>query len=209
MQNIPEKIVPLDTKFVKETMSEEIKQFRSLKLFENAIRSDYTRKNYSCTLKKFMAFVGMEDYDHLVILPEKEIQVMLEDYVMHLKTRNLNPNSFPIMFTSLQLFFSMNDKILNWKKIKKFYPETIKKAGHNTYTTEQIQVLLNATTDFRNRAIVLILASTGCRVGALANSHFKKIKSETRYYSSGEMQKVSKAQREAINKILGGKEIQQ
>jgi hypothetical protein len=40
---------------------------------------------------------------------------------------------------------------------------------------------------------------------ALVNSHFKKIKSETRYYSSGEMQKVSKAQREAINKILGVK----
>ena len=97
MQNIPEKIVPIDTKFVKETMSEEIKQSRSLKLFENAIRSEYTRKNYSCTLKKFMEFVDMEDYDRLVSLPEKEIQAMLEDYVMHLKTCNLNPNSLPII----------------------------------------------------------------------------------------------------------------
>jgi len=176
MQNIPEKIVPIDTKFVKETMSEEIKQSRSLKLFENAIRSEYTRKNYSCTLKKFMEFVDMEDYDRLVSLPEKEIQAMLEDYVMHLKTCNLNPNSFPIMFSSLQLFFSMNDKILNWKKIKKFYPDTVKKAGYGTYTTEQIQLLLKATTDFRNRAIILVLASTGIRIGALVGTRIKHLK---------------------------------
>src|SRR6185437_1661986 len=117
MQNIPEKILPISAKTAKEIMSEEIKQSRSLKLFESAIKSGYTRKGYHCTLKKFMSFTGIDDFDNLAGLPEKEIQKRLEDYVIHLKTQNLNPNSFPIMFTSLQLFFSMNDKILNWKKI--------------------------------------------------------------------------------------------
>lgn len=176
MQNIPEKIVPISTKTARKLMSENIEQSRSLKLFENAIRSDYTRKNYLCTLKKFMEFVRIEEYDYLANLPEKEIQIMLEDYVIHLKTCNLNPNSFPIMFTSLQLFFSMNDKILNWKKIKKLYPDTIKKTGYGTYTTEQIQLLLKATTDFRNRAIILVLASTGIRIGALADIKLKHLK---------------------------------
>jgi site-specific recombinase XerD len=157
-------------------MNTKVNESRSLKLFESAIKSDYTRKGYHFTLKKFMTFTDIDDFDKLAGLPEKEIQKILEDYVIHLKTQNMNPNSFPIMFTSLQLFFAMNDKILNWKKIKKFYPDTIKKIGHNTYTTEQIQVLLNATTDFRNRAIILILASTGCRVGALADLKPKHLK---------------------------------
>lgn len=176
MQNIPEKIVPIYSKIPDKILAQQVEESRSLKLFENAIRSPYTRKNYQCTLKKFMAFAGIENFDKLAGLPEKEIQTMLEDYVIHLKTLNMNPNSFPVMFTSLQLFFSMNDKILNWKKIKKFYPDTIKKAGYGTYTTEQIQILLKATTDFRNRAIVLFLSSTGVRVGALVGLKLKHLK---------------------------------
>lgn len=39
----------------------------------------------------------------------------------------------------------------------------------------------------------------------LANAHFKKQKSDKRYYSPYEFQQTSKAQREAINKILWGK----
>jgi len=176
MQNVPEKILPISTKTAKRLMNNKEKESRSLKLFESAIKSDYTKKGYHHTLKKFMEFTCIDDFDKLADLPEKEIQKMLEDYVIHLKTQNLNPNSFPIMFTSLQLFFSMNDKILNWKKIKKFYPDTIKKAGYSTYTTEQIQILLNATTDYRNRAIILFLASTGCRVGALVDLKLKHLR---------------------------------
>lgn len=176
MQNIPEKIVPLYPKIPDKILAQQVEESRSIKLFENAIRSPYTRKNYRCTLKKFMAFAGIENFDNLVGLPEKEIQIILEDYVIHLKTLNLNPNSFPVMFTGLQLFFSMNDKILNWKKIKKFYPDTVKKAGYGTYTTGQIQLLLKATTDFRNRAIILFLSSTGARVGALVGLKLKHLK---------------------------------
>lgn len=176
MQNIPRKIVPLRSENLRKSLSQEVRESRSLKLFENAIKSPYTRKNYRSTLQKFMEFTKINDFDRLASFPEKQIQSMLEDYVIFLKTQNLNPNSFPVMFTSLQLFFSMNDKILNWKKIKKFYPDTIKKAGYGTYTTKQIQFLLKATTDFRNRAIILFLASTGVRVGALAGLKLKHLK---------------------------------
>jgi hypothetical protein len=147
MQNIPRKIVPLYSKIPDKIMTKEIKESRSLKLFENAIKSHYTRKGYRCTLKKFMAFTGIDDFDNLACLQEKEIQTMLEDYVIRLKIRNLNPNSFPIMFTSLQLFFSMNDKNPNGSDV----PFTVFAGGQEVDFTEIKKHLLKELYQFHLR----------------------------------------------------------
>ncbi|MFZ1076761.1 MAG: tyrosine-type recombinase/integrase [Nitrosotalea sp.] len=149
---------------------------RSLRVFESAIRSEYTRRNYRITLKKFMDFVEISDYDKLAGIPDMKLQKLLEDYIIFLKTQDLNPNSFPVMLTSLQLFFSMNDRVLNFKKVKKLFPETIKRSGYSAYDTRHVQLLLKVTTDLRNRAIILFLASTGVRVGALEGLKIKHLK---------------------------------
>jgi len=63
----------------------------------------------------------------------------------------------------------MNDKNLNFKKLKKMYPERKKKSGFRAWSTEDINAILRQAVKKRQRALVLFLASTGCRVGAIEN----------------------------------------
>ena len=101
---------------------------RSLLIFEAACRSEYTKRTYKFYLNKFLEFAKIKDHDKLLTLKTGALQEKLEDYVLYLKNR-VSPNSLQTMIAPLELFFSMNDRILNWKKIKKLFPATIKRTG--------------------------------------------------------------------------------
>ena len=66
-------------------------QQRSMLLFENSIKSESTRKTYLYHLNNFMKFYHVKDYDFLTGIAAEKMQVMVEDYVMHLKKVN-SPN---------------------------------------------------------------------------------------------------------------------
>jgi len=68
----------------------------------------------------------------------------------------------------------MNDVALNWKKISNYLGEKTKRFKDRAYTTEEIQRLLTKT-DERTRVIVLLLASTGMRVGAVPDLKLKHL----------------------------------
>jgi integrase len=84
---------------------------------------------------------------------------------------------------AVKKFYEMNDVILNWKKITQYLGEKTKVVKDRAYTTEEIQQLL-AKADERMRVVILLLASTGVRVGAipdLRQRHITKI-AEYRLY---------------------------
>jgi integrase len=56
--------------------------------------------------------------------------------------------------------------VLNRKKVNRYFGEYKKVMKDKAYTTEQIQEALQ-NADQRMRCIILLLASTGCRIGAL------------------------------------------
>lgn len=142
--------------------------------FEHAIKSPQTRKKYAWSLQKFVEFAKIKDADSMLQLKESFIQELIEDYVIYLKDR-ISPNTFPSRFAAIELFFAMNDKILNWKKLKKMYPGKVKKTGGDAYTTEHVQTMLAVAKTLRLQAMILIMASTGCRVGAFAGLKVKHI----------------------------------
>ncbi|MDH3313172.1 MAG: hypothetical protein OEM28_08500 [Nitrosopumilus sp.] len=65
---------------------------RSLLLFENSIKIKATRTRYLYHLNKFRKFYKIKDYDSLLIIDIKKLQIMVEDYVMMLK-KKVSPNS--------------------------------------------------------------------------------------------------------------------
>lgn len=150
---------------------------RSLLLFEAGIKSQYTKKNYRIWLDQFLQFTKVTEHDALVTLKDSALQVMLEDYLFHLK-KTVSPNSIPPKFASIELFFAMNDKVLNFKKIKKMFPEKIKKSGFEAWTTKDIQEMLLVCNTKRQRAIILFLSSTGVRLGVLPDLRMKHIKTK-------------------------------
>ena len=147
---------------------------RSLLIFEAACRSEYTKRTYKFYLNKFLEFAKIKDHDKLLTLKTGALQEKLEDYVLYLKNR-VSPNSLQTMIAPLELFFSMNDRILNWKKIKKLFPATIKRTGAEAWTTEDIKKMLEFMPNKRNKAIIHFIASTGCRSGALSELTMKNI----------------------------------
>jgi len=102
----------------------------------------------------------------MVTIPTEKLQIMIEDYVMDLKKR-INPNSIPSYVHPLKLFLECNDIDLNWRKIKRLFPQPVKPSGDSAYSTKDIKKMLDCTPNLRNRALIHFLASTGCRIGAL------------------------------------------
>ena len=98
---------------------------RSILIFEQTIKSKYTRKNYLDHLPRFLQFTNLKDYDSILKMDADQLQIILEDYVMHLKT-TVNPNSVPIYMTGVKHFCIVNRLKIFWEIIQKMYPEGIK-----------------------------------------------------------------------------------
>lgn len=157
-----------------------VKQYRtmqrSLLLFEEGIKSPHTKKVYRGHLAAFLKFAKISDPDKLLELPRDQLQLLLEDYVFHIKKR-INPNSVPTSLQGIKHFFTMSDVMINWKKLSKFYPEKIKRTGYRSWTSDEISKMLQCTTKLRNIAIIHFLASTGARVGVFEHDfNLKHIK---------------------------------
>ncbi len=139
---------------------------RALLRFENAVKSAETREKYNYYLNRFLHYAKIPKAEGLLQLKDKFLQTLLEDYLFHLK-KQMSPNSIPTHFAALELFLAINDKNLNFKKIRRMFPAKIKKTGGKAYTTAQVRQILEVTANHRGRAIIHLLASTGCRVGAI------------------------------------------
>jgi len=150
---------------------------RSLLLFEQAIKSEVTKTAYLYQLNRFRKWTKIKNYDGLLQAPPKDLQILLEDYVMYLKKR-VSPNTIPNYFAPLELFYVMNDVNLNFKKLRKLFPAKVKQGNERGYTLNEIRTILNAVKTKRNKALVLLLASSGCRRGAIPEMklrHLSKI----------------------------------
>ena len=79
---------------------------RSLLLFENSIKTNATRTRYLYHLNKFKEFYKIKDYDSLLTIDPKKLQIMVEDYVMMLKKR-IGPNSMRTYMAGIQALRQM------------------------------------------------------------------------------------------------------
>jgi len=112
---------------------------RCLILFEESLKSQVTKKNYKESLARFLKW-SQKDYDSLLSLPQNDLQVLLEDYVIFLK-RRMNPNSVPKYLSSVIRFLKVNRKIFDKEAIKALYPEEIEEGGERAITIVKISAV--------------------------------------------------------------------
>ena len=147
---------------------------RSFLIFQNSLRSKESVKGYTYRLKRFQNFYHLKDYDSIVTISAEKLQIMIEDYVMDLK-KKISANSIPSYIHPLKLFLECSDIDLNWRKIKRLFPEPVKPTGDSAYSTKDIKKMLDCTPNLRNRALIHFLASTGCRIGAFPDMKLKHL----------------------------------
>jgi len=147
---------------------------RCIVLLQNANISERTFNLYYYNVNRFRKYFKIKDFDSLLSIDSMKINEMLEDWLMYLR-KNLSPNSIPTLYYALELFFSMSDITINFKKLRRMLPINVKKSGANPWKTEDIQKMLSVCRYKRDVALVLFLSSTGSRIGSIEDLKIKHL----------------------------------
>jgi integrase len=137
--------------------------------FINAIKSPATRAGYETSLRRYLVHLKLKEVDELLLNQQypRLLESQIIDYIMSLRNSGVSYATIQFLVTPIFTFYQLNDIILNRKKVSRYlgeYKRIVKK--DQAYTTEKIQTALQ-NADQRMRMIILLLASTGCRVGSL------------------------------------------
>ena len=133
-----------------------------------------TRKTYKYYFSCYLQFNQLKDSDLLLQKTPKEIEQNIIKYIMHMKESGLAPNTIYCACASVFSFYEMNDIDLRKRKIKKYIGELRKIHKGEAYTHQQIAKLLNVAPE-RLKVIILLLSSTGMRIGALPSLKLKHL----------------------------------
>ena len=169
--------------------SEDIKPLgdeNPLDLFTRGIRAEQTRYVYTCRLKqilcKYFEDVFSGTFEERVVLlldkgridPDWTCSLMIElAYKMSERTKlgkdnpkYLSPTSINTIFTPIRKLFSTNGVVLPWSRIRATFPEL---EGHDTrnWTRDEIRKMLRHSHGAKDRAIILVMASSGVRIGGM------------------------------------------
>jgi site-specific recombinase XerD len=135
--------------------------------FIESLNNVYTKKYYLEYLKKFMKFYRIENAQELLLLDPKVTTENIITFILSCRKAGRAQGTIHQYYVAIKHFYEINDAILNWKKIKKFAGKfTCKRANDRPYFHEEIHKLLEYAT-FRERVLILLMASAGLRVGAL------------------------------------------
>jgi len=133
--------------------------------------SNATKKDYDFRLSQFYRFSPITSDDELIDYPSEELQKILVSYTRHLIKRvsdgDLSANTVPKMFRGIRWLLNSNyrENDIKWKPIEALFPKEVKRSGFKAWTTEQVALMLENTSNLRNKALIHFQASTGARVG--------------------------------------------
>ena len=130
------------------------------RLFLESCKSEATRKVYSVYLKRYE-----QDYD-ISITDPRQVESMVIDFIIKLKQEGKSFAAIHNYVATILSYYKINDVVLNTHKINKFMPERRRVKKDRAYTHEEISRLLSIA-DERIKAVILLMTSGGCRIGAI------------------------------------------
>ena len=161
-------------------------EYDPCKLWLESLKTKSTMDAYTIHLSLFCKFHNT-DPDQLIKLNDSvtQLKTMILNYIIHLKKvakrsagkpkrGELSVNSIKYYLTGVKSFLEFNEIALPWTKIAKFLPDDVTNS-YRSYTKDEIKKLLSVA-DPRDRCIILLMASSGIRVGAIQTLKVKSIK---------------------------------
>jgi integrase len=144
---------------------------------DSAIPSPFTRTVYRCTFNAFLRYLDMEGkQSDLLQQDRKTVESQIIGYIHYLsEQKHYGSDSIRPPVAAIFHFYEMNDIIINKRKITRFIPqddsntnsENIAIQKDRAYTHDEISQILQST-DPRGKVIVMLMASSGMRMGAIS-----------------------------------------
>jgi integrase len=161
-------------------MSKLVLEGQPYRMFIDSCRAQKTKETYESSLRTYMLFRNITSVEPLLLEDPKEAQSKIIDFIGAQQQKGLSWQTRVIRTAALKHFYEMNDVTLNWKKINRFIGEKVRTVQDRAYTKDEIRRMLDKC-DERKRVMILLLASTGMRLGAL---HPLKLKHLTKVNES-------------------------
>jgi hypothetical protein len=149
--------------------------------FVNSINSPATRKTYEFAIKKYMQYYGLQAIDELLLLAtnnKETTEIIIEDKIINWLValrETIIYNTRHTYMSAILRFYEINDITLRRKRIAKFLgQESTRNTKDRAYTFEEIRKMLEHA-DIRSRPLVLLLLSSGMRIGAVSELRLRHL----------------------------------
>lgn len=146
-----------------------LNQVQIERLFLNSVPSAYTRNLYKIYIERYLYMCGYKNTTDLLSRDHKQIEGELIEVIISLKEKGMKYAAIMNYVKPVITLCKISDIMINTKKVTRFMPSIVKSKKTFGYSHEQIQKLLDIA-DERLRAVILILSSTGCRIGFLSTA---------------------------------------
>jgi integrase len=169
------------------------KSIDPLKKYEASIKSQQTRIVYTITFRDILDSITelngtfedkVRQFYELAKNNPENVQELLEQYAIHLNARSkkpkdsdeyLNPNTFTNKFKGIKKFCKVNRIAIIWDSIMEFEPEKDNNKQTRGFTTDEIKIILEHSTNVKTDLATLLISSCGSRSGELEELRWEQI----------------------------------
>ena len=101
-------------------------------------------------------------------MTQKEAEDTLIQFIITKKEEGMSSSALNNYVAAVAKFYLINDKPINISRVNRFMPEPLKVKKDRGYQPEEILKVLELANE-RTRALILLLASTGVRLGSISD----------------------------------------
>jgi integrase len=149
--------------------------------FINGVRSKSSQKFYLVGLKKFMTYNHIQKASDMLLWDQWLIEAKIISWLVNMRDKeSLSYITIQSYLSAVMTFYKMNDIEPRRHKINCYLPEERKLNDDRACTHDEIHLLLQFC-DQRMNALVLMLASSGMRIGAVPDLKIKHLTKIQKY----------------------------